>query len=356
MKIKLCNYHRLFTILVLAPFACNTLRAQADFAPTVLAAGRIISSTGTGFDSVDGSYVDNVTITLTSATTFTDGTYTGTYTYTKTDATHATRTYHIVQGLYTENGTQIGAFTSVTGGTYSTSGSWSYNGTNATFTSSGTFTLSADVTQPVSTLTAPTSGQRWSNSVFTVTGTATDDAQVANVRIQLNNTGWQSAFTANHWANWTATNNLILGTNLLQAYAVDTSGNVSITNNVSFQYVDVTPPTNTITAPTSGQRWSNSIFTVTGTATDNAQVASVWIQLNNTGWQNASSANQWANWTATPNLIPGTNFLQAYAVDTSGNVSLINSVSFQYVVTNQLQVRALGLGTCLLYTSPSPRD
>jgi hypothetical protein len=125
----------------------------------------------------------------------------------------------------------------VTTGTYISSGSWSDSGVNATFTSSGTFTLSADVTQPTNSITAPTGGQRWSNAVFTVAGTASDNAQVASVWIQMNSTGWQAAFTANHWANWTATASLTPGTNFLQAYAADTSGNVSFINSVSLQFV-----------------------------------------------------------------------------------------------------------------------
>jgi hypothetical protein len=44
-------------------------------------------------------------------------------------------------------------------------------------------------------------------------------------------------------------------------------------------------------------------------------------------------------------LTPGTNIVQAFAVDTSGNVSTTNSVSVQFVVTNQLQIHAIGLGT-----------
>ena len=36
-------------------------------------------------------------------------------------------------------------------------------------------------------------------------------------------------------------------------------------------FVDVTPPGITITSPTANQRWSNSIFTATGTAKDNVR-------------------------------------------------------------------------------------
>ena len=109
-------------------------------------------------------------------------------------------------------------------------------------------------------------------------------------------------------------------------------------------FLDVTKPTIAFTAPTSGQRWSNSVFTIQGTAGDNWQVSNVWYLLNGLAWSNAATANAWTNWSATVNLVAGTNSLQAYAVDSSGNVSTTNSVSFDFVVTNQLQIRTTGLG------------
>jgi hypothetical protein len=42
--------------------------------------------------------------------------------------------------------------------------------------------------------------------------------------------------------------------------------------------------------------------------------------------------------------VPGTNYLSAYAVDYGGNTSTTNSVVFDFVVTNQLQIRAIGWG------------
>jgi hypothetical protein len=48
---------------------------------------------------------------------------------------------------------------------------------------------------------------------------------VASVWFRVNAGGWQSASTQNNWTNWTATAaNLVAGTNLLQAYALDVSG------------------------------------------------------------------------------------------------------------------------------------
>jgi len=277
-------------------------------------------------------------------------------------------------------------------------------------------------TFPSPSITTPTPGQLWSNNVFTVTGNANGNTSLSNVFYSVNNAAWTNATTANNWRNWTATANLFAGTNTIQAYAVDTSGNISPTNSVSFiavlsteltvntngsgtispnyngvplqmfesysmtatagagclftnwtggisspmavltngptlqfvmqsnlvlqaNFVDVQNPTNSITSPTPGQRWSNNVFTVTGKSSDNVAVATVYYSANNTPWTNATTTNNWNNWTATANLISGTNSIQAYAVDTSGNVSATNSVKFIAILGNPLQIRITGKGT-----------
>jgi uncharacterized repeat protein (TIGR03803 family) len=284
---------------------------------------------------------------------------------------------------------------------------------------SGTVFRLRDTAIPTLTITSPTANQRWSNDVFTATGTAKDNVNVEGVFCELNGSGWSNAVTANNWSNWTAQVTLTPGTNLLKAYAVDGAGNISTTSTVSFVYVvsapltvltnglgtvspnyngallqigvnysmtaaaasgfgfvnwtdengnpltnsttlkflmesnltftanfvDVTKPTLTVTSPTAGQRWSNEVFTVTGTAKDNVSVSNVFYSLNSSGWSNAATANHWSNWTAQVTLTPGTNLLQAYSVDGAGNTSTSNSVAFDFVVTNQLQVIASGLGT-----------
>ena len=279
-----------------------------------------------------------------------------------------------------------------------------------------TVTVIPDTTPPTINVTSPISGQRWSNAVFSVTGTAGDNVQVSNVWCQINGLGWNLATTGNNWSNWTTQVTLTPGTNTISAYSVDTSGNFSFTNSVSFQYVvtnqiqvivtglgtiapnysnawleigrnysmtatpgtgfmftnwtgslitsaatlnfmmasnltfiasfiDTNKPVSSITNLVAGQRWSNAVFTVRGTAGDNWQVGNVWYQLNGLEWSNAVTANAWTNWSAALNLVPGTNSIMAYAVDSSGLVSTTNSVSFDFVVTNQLQIRTTGLGT-----------
>jgi hypothetical protein len=261
---------------------------------------------------------------------------------------------------------------------------------------------------------------------------------VSNVLVQVNGAGWNNAVPgANGWSNWTAAVSLTPGTNVLQACAVDTSGNVSKTNTVSFVYVlsaeltvnvgsggtvtpndngallqigqiysltaktnagfafagwtgslatnkltltfvmasnlvfdanfaDVQPPVVKITNVVSGLVVTNANFVVRGTAVDNAAVSNVLVQVNGAGWNNAAPGpNGWSNWTAAVSLTLGTNVLQAYAVDTSGNNSPTNTVRIVYVshlahllsqsAANgwlQLQLIAPALTTNVLESSP----
>ena len=122
--------------------------------------------------------------------------------------------------------------------------------------------------------------------------------------------------------------------------------NIAGSNSASANLVRVipeaVPPTVTITAPKSGQLWSNAVFCVTGTAKDNVQVSNVLCQLNNGGWEIAIGTSNWTNCVV---LTPGTNLFRVYAVDRSGNVSPTNSVKLVYVLSAPLVVQTSGLGT-----------
>ena len=278
---------------------------------------------------------------------------------------------------------------------------------------------SPDTNPPTITIISPLPNARLSNAVVTVSGTATDNVQVASVLCSLNNGAWSYATGTTNWTNSLA---FAPGTNVLQAYSMDTSGNRSVTNSVSFigvfntvlsvrtnglgsinpvyngqlltvgqaysmtatagsgfvftnwtistnwiggsvtnnatvqfmmasnltlqaNFTDTNRPALSITNLTAGQRWSNVVFTVKGTASDNWQVSNVVCQINGGGWNSATNINNWMNWAAGVILVPGTNVVQACAMDTSGNVSTTSSVGFQFVVTNQLQIHTVGLGT-----------
>jgi len=292
-----------------------------------------------------------------------------------------------------------------------------------TIISGQTTTLNAtylDINKPTLSIVSPKPGQDVSNAAFTVTGTAHDNVAVASVCVQVNGTGWALAGSSNLFTNWSQNVNLSAGSNYVQAYATDTSGNNSLTNRVSVIYVvtgslqgiltpavavadgarwqldngawetngaimsnllvgshsvsfkpvtgfmtpanqtvsissnfvtqavgtylDTNPPTLTIVSPTAGQRVSNGVFTVTGTAHDNVAVASVHMALNGKGRNTAGSTNSFTNWTNNLTLSPGPNTLQVYATDSSGNNSLTNSVQFVFVPSATLVVKTNGNG------------
>jgi len=91
-----------------------------------------------------------------------------------------------------------------------------------------TFTANfADERKPTLTIATPPDSKKLTSDTIIVTGTARDNAAVANVFYQLNGTGWQTASTGNGWSNWWASVTLSANANTLEAYAVDTSGNQS---------------------------------------------------------------------------------------------------------------------------------
>jgi len=84
------------------------------------------------------------------------------------------------------------------------------------------------------------------------------------------------------------------------------------------------PPQVVIVSPGWDQRINQKAWTVTGTATDDVEVAAVQVQLNDGPWLPASGLT---NWTAQVTLIEGANTISAYALDNRGQASATNRVS-----------------------------
>ncbi len=120
----------------------------------------------------------------------------------------------------------------------------------------------------------------------------------------------------------------------------------SVTSQVSVLSVgEYVRPTLAILSPTPNQFWSNAFFTVTGRSADNKSVAAVRYQLNGSGWSDAITTNGWANWSAPIPLQSGTNVVQAYARDSSGNMSVTSRVLFAYFPSDRLLLQIAGQGT-----------
>jgi hypothetical protein len=271
-----------------------------------------------------------------------------------------------------------------------------------------TITLYADNTAPSVTITNPVSGQISSNGVFTVRGTAADNLAVSNVWVQINGGPWIRATGTTNWSaevtpgngtnivrayaedfagnvsptnsadfrygapltvllhgDGTVTPNLNgqlleigqtysmtaqagAGSSFINWTGSQTTNSPTLTfvmdTNLTFiaNFTDTSAPTVTITSPKNGSFLSNSVFTAAGTAADNGQVASVWYQLNGSNWIQATNTT---NWTAGLTLTQAANTLQVYAVDSLGNISATNSVTFTWVPSSQMSVTAVGQGT-----------
>jgi len=185
--------------------------------------------------------------------------------------------------------------------------------------------------------------QMVASSTVTLAGSASDASRGGNGIVSVSVNGILAAngtASGTNTASWNRVVRLLPGTNSMAVVATDGWGNA--TTNTLRLILDQIPPALKITSPLPGQRLSNALFTVTGTARDNLRAASVWCQFNNAVWWPPSTPNGWTNWTMDLALAPGTNTVRAYAVDGAGNRSPTNRVSFIYVVSDRLLVQATG--------------
>ncbi len=118
---------------------------------------------------------------------------------------------------------------------------------------------------------------------------------------------------------------------------------VKTNRNLAANFTDVGKPTLTITAPRASQLVSNAQFVVVGKASDNLQVSQICCQLNSNSW--VQGAGIIPNWSLPVTLVPGTNLIQAYAIDTTGNRSITNAIKVVYVLAAPLDVQVIGRGT-----------
>ena len=99
--------------------------------------------------------------------------------------------------------------------------------------------------------------------------------------------------------------------------------------------VSVIPrPTIGITVPQRGARIHSSSLTVTGTTDGEVAVARVYFQLDDGGWQLATSSDNWAHWRGNVTMPKGQHQLDAFAESVLGTFSKTNSVGFSCMATS----------------------
>ena len=92
------------------------------------------------------------------------------------------------------------------------------------------------ISRPVLSIARPRQITHPTNPVVTVTGRTKSRASVLDVFYQLNGGDWTEATTTNEWKNWAATVTLSPGKNILRAYAIDSTGDLSRTNRVRLHF------------------------------------------------------------------------------------------------------------------------
>ena len=95
------------------------------------------------------------------------------------------------------------------------------------------------------------------------------------------------------------------------------------------QIEDITRTILAISSPVNTQTIvSNSpTVSVTGTTAGNISVATVWLNVNGGSWVPAVSTTGYSNWTAAVPAPAGADTLQAYAVDTAGNLYVADGIN-----------------------------
>ncbi len=190
-----------------------------------------------------------------------------------------------------------------------------------------------DVTSPVATLTSPSEGASVAGEVI-LTVSASDDYGVKRVEYfdgdTLIGTAMSAPFSFSWYTQWGVAN----GPHVLTARAYDAAGNVGMSSSVSvIVNNDVTPPTVSITAPTSGATVSGTV-TISASVSDNVGVSWVHFYDGTTLLGTLTTSPYSLSWN-TVGLSNGSHTLLVRAYDAAGNEGL--STQVQVTVNNPVQ-------------------
>ena len=117
------------------------------------------------------------------------------------------------------------------------SGGISSAASKLTFTMESGLALTAnfkDTQRPTCVVTYPAAKKTVTNDVITAAGKAADNGAVAAVYYQFNTNAWTLAEGTTNWSAAGLTLNP--GNNIIRAFAVDASTNISLTNSITFKH------------------------------------------------------------------------------------------------------------------------
>ncbi|MCX8028799.1 MAG: Ig-like domain-containing protein [Brevinematales bacterium] len=189
---------------------------------------------------------------------------------------------------------------------------------------------------PTVSVLSPTNMQIFHTNSIVVSGTASDDSGIKEVRLRVGDSGEFGVVDGSD--SWrTNLVGLNEGTNEIYFFAVSVSGEHSMTNVVYF-VIDVTPPVVLVTNLTNGQVFAVSSVLVLGTASDNLGIKEVRLRVGDSGeFGVVDGSNSWR--TNLSNLEEGTNTMYVFVVDKAG---LTNWTTNNFVIIPNVYVSTTG--------------
>jgi hypothetical protein len=173
------------------------------------------------------------------------------------------------------------------------------------------FTFTDD-TPPLLAITSPPDPSFLSTQAVELRGTASDaESGIRKVEVSWNNATWYNATTADGWATWNHTFNLVAASHILHARATNQAGNVSRAR-VSVT-IEVTAPFLVIDNPREGALTNQTPVQLTGMTSADASVAA----LVNGAPANATQSN--GRITGALDLAEGQNLIEITVTDRAGN-------------------------------------
>jgi len=187
-----------------------------------------------------------------------------------------------------------------------------------------TTTFTVDTTLPSLTITAPAQGAYLTIRTVQVTWTASDTGTgLSELEVRVDGGTW-IALTASATSYTTAS--LGDGQHTVDVRATDDAGNF-VVRSVGFG-VDATPPSVTITAPTSGQLISSTTVTLSWSASDvGSVITALEARIDGGAWRLVGGTS-----TTFPGVADGSHTIDLRATDAAGNTDL-QSVTFRVDAT-----------------------
>jgi uncharacterized repeat protein (TIGR03803 family) len=117
-------------------------------------------------------------------------------------------------------------------------------------------------------------------------------------------------------------------------YSVTVRNSAGQITSASAQVSVIPRPKISISSPQRGAQIHSSSLTIAGTTGGDVAVAWVYFQLDDGGWQLATSSDSWVRWRATVTMPKGDHVVEAFAESVLGTFSPTNSAAFSCLATS----------------------